>query len=164
MRKLRDTGASIIYRHGNPYAFLFLILVPAGWAVKYFLDSGWMPLVVTTFMGGVMFLVGASREYVVFETATRTVTCTESFLGRELRRAVIPFGQITRLAVAPYYERTKRGRGKAYQSGFRLDIDWDAEWGGGRVMLDIFHDERDAVREAETLARRLDTKVERISG
>lgn len=163
MRKLRETGTSIVYRHGNPYAFLFLVLVPAGWAVKYFLDSGWMPVVVTTFMGGVMFLVGASREYVVFETATRTVTCTESFLGRELRRAVIPFGRIKRLAVAPHYERTKGRRGKTFQSGFRLDIDWDAEWGGGGVMLETFHDETEAVQEAETLARKLDTKVERIA-
>jgi hypothetical protein len=163
VRKLRETGTRIVYRHGNPYAFLFLILIPAGWAVKYFLDSGWMPVLVTTFMGGVMFFVGASREYVVFDTATRTATCTESFLGRVSRSALIPFGRITRLAVAPHYERTPGRRGKVRQSGFQLRVDWNTEWGGGGVMLDSFHEEADAMREAEALARKIDTKVERSS-
>jgi hypothetical protein len=163
VRKLSETGTRIVYRHGNPYAFLFLILIPAGWAVKYFLDSDWMPVLITTFMGGVMFLVGASREYVVFDTATRSAVCTESFLGRVSRSALIPFGRITRLTVAPHYERTQGRRGKIHQSGFQLSIDWKAEWGGGGVMLDTFDEEADAMREAEALARKIDTKVERRS-
>jgi hypothetical protein len=163
MKKIREAGVRIVYRHGNPYAFLFLILIPAGWAVKYFLGSDWMPVLVTTFMGGVMFFVAASREYVIFDTATRTVSCTDSFLGRVSRRELIPFSRITRLTVAPHYERTKGRRGKLYQSGFRLSIDWNAKWGGGGVMLDTFHEESDAMREAEALARKIDTRVERNS-
>lgn len=164
MKKLQEDGVRIIYRHGSPYAFLFLILIPAGWAVKYFLGSDWLPVLVTTFMGGVMFFVAGSREYVVFDTLTRMVTCSESFLGRVSRSEVIPFRQITRLTVGPHYVRTKGRRDKTFQSSFQLSIDWKAEWGGGGRMLDTIHDENDALREAEALARKLDTRVERISG
>lgn len=164
MKKLREDGVRIVYRHGSPYAYLFLIVAPAGWAVKYFLGSDWLPVVVTTFMGGVMFFVAGSREYVVFDTLTRMVTCSESFLGRVSRSEVIPFRQITRLTVGPYYVRTKGRRDKTFQSGFQLSIEWKAGWGGGGLMLDAIHDENEALREAEALARKLETKVERITG
>jgi hypothetical protein len=163
VRKLSDTGVQIVFRDGNPWAFLFLFLIPAGIAVKVFWGTDWLPVLVCTFMGIVMFLVGAMREYVIFDTVTRTITCSQSFLGRVSRSELIPFSHITRLVIAPHYERQRGGRGKAYQSGYRLTIDWKAQWGGGGMMLDAFHDEADAARAADELARKIDAKVERTS-
>ncbi len=163
MWKVSENDVEVVFRDGNRKAFVFLLLIPAGFAVKYFWGGDWKPVLMATFMGGVMFFVGAMREQLVFDSVTRTVSCTESFLWHTFRTELIPFDQVTRLTVAPHFERQDGKRGKLHQSGFHMSIDWKAQWGGGGTMLETFDEEADAMREAEGLARKIHTTVERTS-
>jgi len=155
-----DTGVQVVYRRGSAVAYFFLILIPAGIAVKVVLGADWFPVLMVMGMGLVMLFVAASREQLVIDTLARTITCTESFFGRELKSELIPFSRVRRLSIGPNYERRNQRGSPAYQSGFRISIFWDAQWGGGAQMLEVFHDEGQARREAEGLARRIGIKVE----
>jgi len=161
MRKVSDTDVQIVYRQGTRSAFLFVLLIPAGIAAKVVLDADWLPVLVVTFMGIVMLFVAAMREQLVFDTLTRTITCSESIFGRQTRSELIPFGKVTRLVVGPHFERENKRKGRTRQVGFQMTIDWKAEWGGGGMMLDTFDDEAPALRAAEELGRRIGTSVER---
>jgi hypothetical protein len=163
MDKISDTGGQVVYRRGNLFGLLFVLLVPAGITAKVWLEADWLPVLIVSGMGLIMLFVSGTREQVVFDTLARTVTCTESFFGRQLRSELIAFGRITRLVVGPCFERGKNGRGPAYQAGFHLTVEWNAEWGGGAQRLGAFHEEEAALREAGELARRIGTDVERAA-
>jgi hypothetical protein len=162
MRKISDTDSQIVYRTGSRFSLAFVILLPAAIAAKMFLDVGWLPVLVLTFMGVVMAFVAGMREELVFDVVTRVITCTESFYSRVLRTEVIPFSRVTGVHVEPHFERQKDRSSHTYESGLQLRIVWRGDWGGGGMLLGTFFDEAEAMREAEGFARQIGTRVERL--
>lgn len=154
MEKISDTGGQVIYRQGNRFGLLFVILIPAAIVARIWFELDWMPVLVLCFMGAVMLYVSGMREQIVIDVIARTVTCSESYLSYTFRSEQIPFDRVTGLSVTRHYERDKP-RGPVHEAGFRMSMNWKAEWGGGGSMLAIFHDEESARREAGELARRM---------
>jgi len=159
MNKVSDNGTQVVYRQGNRFGLLFAILIPAGIASKIWLGTDWLPVLVVTFMGVIMLFVAGMSEQLVFDTLTRTITCTESFFGWNLRSEMIPFDRVTGLLVGRHFERENKRRGQVREAGFQLTIDWKGDWGGGGMMLGASYDEDAVRREAEELARKIGTQV-----